>query len=208
MPLTMMVTRDIEVRYRGFLTSIMLEIAPGVCVAPDMSAGVRERAWNVLTDWWLTLGNGSLVLVWRDAKSVGSLGIRTLGELPKEIVDAEGVLLARRKQGDTRSPVAFWHGCLFKPLYTRGPPALAVIALIRFESVGQGHGSLALAGIAAQVEAVWKRDPFAGNSLVVQGRRGDLVYMIWWDGQGACLVLNSAEAGVVCLDFCPKWHEK
>ena len=30
MPLTMIVTRDVEMRYRGFLTSVMLEIAPGV----------------------------------------------------------------------------------------------------------------------------------------------------------------------------------
>ena len=97
MPLTMMVTRDVEMRYRGFLTSVMLEIAPGVYVAPDMSAGVRERVWHVMTDWWSTLGNGSLVLVWRDTKSVGSLGIRTLGEPPKEIVDADGVLLVKRK---------------------------------------------------------------------------------------------------------------
>ena len=30
MPMTVVVTRDVEDRYRGFLTSIMLEVAPGV----------------------------------------------------------------------------------------------------------------------------------------------------------------------------------
>ena len=30
MPLTMVITRDVEDRYRGFLGSAMLELAPGV----------------------------------------------------------------------------------------------------------------------------------------------------------------------------------
>lgn len=47
MPMTMVVTRDVEARYRGFLTSTMLEIAPGVYVAPRLSKGVRERVWAV-----------------------------------------------------------------------------------------------------------------------------------------------------------------
>jgi len=38
MPLTVIVTHDVEARYRGFLTSVMLEISAGVYVAPDMSA--------------------------------------------------------------------------------------------------------------------------------------------------------------------------
>ena len=34
MPMTVVVTRDVEARYRGFLTSIMLEIAPGFMLRP------------------------------------------------------------------------------------------------------------------------------------------------------------------------------
>lgn len=97
MPLTMVVTRDVEMRYRGFLTSVMLEVSPGVYVAPEMSAAVRERVWAVMTDWWTALGRGSLTLVWRDTKAVGNLRIETLGEPPKTIVDADGVLLVKRK---------------------------------------------------------------------------------------------------------------
>ncbi|TCM86560.1 type I-E CRISPR-associated endoribonuclease Cas2e [Rhodovulum steppense] len=97
MPLTMIVTRDVEMRYRGFLTSIMLEIAPGVYVSPDMSAGVRQRVWSVMTDWWSQLHRGSLVMVWRDSKAVGNLRIETLGEPSKLIVDADGLLLVKRK---------------------------------------------------------------------------------------------------------------
>jgi len=49
MPMTVVVTRDVESRYRGFLASVMLEIAPGVYVSPNLSAGVRERIWSVLS---------------------------------------------------------------------------------------------------------------------------------------------------------------
>lgn len=97
MALTMIVTRDVEMRYRGFLTSVMLEVAPGFYVAPDMSAAVRDRVWSVMTDWWTALGRGSLTLIWRDTKAVGNLRIETLGEPPKTIVDADGVLLVKRK---------------------------------------------------------------------------------------------------------------
>lgn len=97
MPLTMIFTRDVEMRYRGFLTSVMLEIAPGVYVAPEMSAAVRQRVWSVMANWWETLGRGSLTLVWRDTKAVGNLRIETLGEPPKSIIDADGLLLVKRK---------------------------------------------------------------------------------------------------------------
>lgn len=96
MPTTMVVTRDVEDRYRGFLTSIMLEVAPGVYVASDLSAGVRERLWSVLDGWWSHLQRGAIVMVWREPKATGALGLRTLGEPPKEIVDADGVLLLKR----------------------------------------------------------------------------------------------------------------
>ncbi len=97
MPMAVVVTRNVEARYRGFLTSIMLEVAPGVYAAPDLSTGVRRRVWNVLSDWWGVLGTGSIVMLWRDTDAVGNLRIETLGEPPKEIVDADGILLVKRK---------------------------------------------------------------------------------------------------------------
>jgi len=93
----MVVTRNVEARYRGFLTSIMLEVAPGVYVAPHLSAGVLKRLWTVLSDWWAAMRNGSIVLVFRDTRAVGNLRIEILGEPPKEIVDADGILLMKRK---------------------------------------------------------------------------------------------------------------
>lgn len=96
MPMTMIVTRNVEDRYRGFLTSVMLEVGPGIYVAPDLSAGVRRRVWSVVSDWWHNLGNGAIVMVWRDTKATGNLRIEALGEPPKDIVDADGVRLVKR----------------------------------------------------------------------------------------------------------------
>lgn len=39
MTLTVIVTRDVEPRYRGFLASAMLEVAPTVYIHPRLSAG-------------------------------------------------------------------------------------------------------------------------------------------------------------------------
>jgi len=97
MPLTIIVTNDVESRYRGFLTSVMLEVSAGVYVAPDMSSAVRDRVWDVVSGWWETLRRGSLVMVWRDKAAIGHLQIETLGEPPKKIVDADGVLLVKRE---------------------------------------------------------------------------------------------------------------
>jgi transposase len=55
------------------------------------------------------------------------------------------------------------------------------------------------AALAAQAEAVLKQDPFAGHLFVFRGRRGDLVKVIWWDGQGACMFMKRLEKGSVRL---------
>ena len=94
--MTVVVTVNVEARYRGFLASAMLEIAPGVYTSPKMTSGIRERVWDVLTRWHDELGNGSIVMTWRDPSAVGEQRIRTLGEAPKTIVDADGIYLVRR----------------------------------------------------------------------------------------------------------------
>ena len=63
------------------------------------------------------------------------------------------------------------------------------------------------AALAAQAEAVLKQDPFAGHLFVFRGRRGDLVKVIWWDGQGACMFMKRLEKGrFVSYGLCqPLW---
>lgn len=93
--MTVVVTVNVEGRYRGFLASAMLEIAPGVYTAPRMTAGIRDRIWDVLLRWHHELGQGSIVMTWRDPDAVGEQQIRTLGAAPKEIADADGVYLVK-----------------------------------------------------------------------------------------------------------------
>lgn len=96
MALTVIVTRDVAYRYRGFLASVMLEIAPGVYISPSMTAGVRGRAWKVMHGWYDEEPEGSIVMVWRDVSQTGSVGIETLGTPPKELVELDGLWITRR----------------------------------------------------------------------------------------------------------------
>lgn len=100
MPMTVIVTRDVPGRTRGFLASVALEIAPGVYTAPRMTKGVRERVWTVLASWWEATsvdGAGSIVMTWRDPRAPGGQQVLTLGEPAKKLVDADGVLLVMRE---------------------------------------------------------------------------------------------------------------
>lgn len=96
MPMTIAVTRDVPGRFRGLLASVMCEIAPGVYTAPRMTAGVRERLWTVLEEWWTSYPDGSVLLTWPDAKMPGGQNLRVLGLPRQELHDHCGVFLARR----------------------------------------------------------------------------------------------------------------
>ena len=93
--MTVVVTVNVEARYRGFLASAMLEIAPGVYTGPLMTAGIRERVWDVLERWYAELGAGSIVMTWRDPNAIGEQRIRTLGHPQREIVETDGVYLVK-----------------------------------------------------------------------------------------------------------------
>jgi transposase len=50
-------------------------------------------------------------------------------------------------------------------------------------------------GLSAQAATVLRADPYSGHLFVFRGRRGDLIKVIWWDGQGACLFSKRLERG-------------
>jgi transposase len=50
-------------------------------------------------------------------------------------------------------------------------------------------------GLAALAQDVLKQDPFSGHLFVFRGRRGDLLKVVWFDGQGACLFSKRLEKG-------------
>lgn len=51
------------------------------------------------------------------------------------------------------------------------------------------------AGLSAIVEQVLREEPYGGGIFIFRGRGGDLVKVIWWDGQGACLFAKRLERG-------------
>lgn len=99
MALVVIVTRDVADRFRGFIASVMLEVAPGVYISPRMSKGVRERTWSVLADWHGREPSGSLVMIWRDLDAIGGVGLMQLGTPPRELVEADGMWITRRRGG-------------------------------------------------------------------------------------------------------------
>jgi len=95
--MTVIVTRDVEDRYRGFLSSVMLELAPGVYTGPRLSRGVRERVWQVMSEWHAELRRGSILMTWRETTAPGGQAMLTLGEPRRDFVNVDGVILVRRE---------------------------------------------------------------------------------------------------------------
>lgn len=94
------VTRDVPMRFRGFLASCMLEIAPGVYTQPDMNPAVRDRVWRVLRDWWVHYVQGSIVMTWDTPGTQHRQEVRTLGIPAKDVVEYDGMFVVRRDDPD------------------------------------------------------------------------------------------------------------
>ena len=50
-------------------------------------------------------------------------------------------------------------------------------------------------GLSLVVKETLKRDPHSGHLFVFRGRRGDLIKVLWHDGQGACVFSKKLERG-------------
>jgi transposase len=49
--------------------------------------------------------------------------------------------------------------------------------------------------LASQASSVLAEDLYSGHLFVFWGRRGDVLKIIWWDSQGACLFSKRLENG-------------
>jgi transposase len=70
------------------------------------------------------------------------------------------------------------------------PPGVRVWLATGHTDMRKGFASLALL-----VQEKLAQDPHAGHLFVFRGRRGDLIKVIWHDGQGACLFSKRLERG-------------
>lgn len=95
MSMTVVVTRNVSDRVRGFLASSMLELAPGVYSAPRISPAVREHIWEVICAWFPNESDASVVMLFADNRQPGGQAVRSLG-LPRiGLVDLDGLIISR-----------------------------------------------------------------------------------------------------------------
>ncbi|MGA2889966.1 MAG: IS66 family insertion sequence element accessory protein TnpB [Terracidiphilus sp.] len=50
-------------------------------------------------------------------------------------------------------------------------------------------------GLSAQVQTVLNEQPYSGHVFVFRGRRGNIVKVLWSDGDGLCLFAKRLERG-------------
>lgn len=50
-------------------------------------------------------------------------------------------------------------------------------------------------GLAALVQTALERQPYSGHVFVFRGKRGDIVKVLWYDGQGLVLLAKRLERG-------------
>ena len=50
-------------------------------------------------------------------------------------------------------------------------------------------------GLAIRVQETLKRDPHGGHLFAFRGKRGDLIKLLWFDGDGLCLFQKRLERG-------------
>jgi transposase len=50
-------------------------------------------------------------------------------------------------------------------------------------------------GLSGIVQTALQENPFSGHVFVFRGRRGDLIKVLWFDGDGLCLFAKRLERG-------------
>jgi transposase len=50
-------------------------------------------------------------------------------------------------------------------------------------------------GLSGMVQTALAANPYSGHVFAFRGKRGDLIKILWWDGQGLCLLAKRLERG-------------
>jgi len=96
MSTTLIATRNVSDRLRGFLASSLLEVGPGIYFGARLSPAVRDRIWSVVEGAWGSETEASVVMVWRDQKLPCEHAVKTLGTPPVSLVEHDGIILTHR----------------------------------------------------------------------------------------------------------------
>ena len=79
----------------------------------------------------------------------------------------------------------------------RGPAAMIALPTRTQIWIAAGVTDLrrGFTGLSAVVQTALQENPFSGHVFVFRGRRGDLIKVLWWDGDGLCLFAKRLERG-------------
>ncbi len=69
-----------------------------------------------------------------------------------------------------------------------------MIALPAGTRIWIAAGSRGFQGLSGQVQTVLEQQPFSGHVFIFRGRRGDTVKVLWFDGDGLCLLRYSGDS--------------
>lgn len=94
--MVVIVTNNVKPRFRGFLSSCMLEIAPGVYTSPKINPHVRTSIWNILTNWYNFEPVGSIIMTWQTSQHPAEQEYLSLGIPQKELVEIDGIWILRK----------------------------------------------------------------------------------------------------------------
>ena len=72
-----------------------------------------------------------------------------------------------------------------------GPPAGTRIWL----AAGITDMRRGMDGLASLVQTTLEENPFSGHVFAFRGRRGHVVKILWWNGDGLCLFVKRLEKG-------------
>jgi len=126
--MTIAVTRDVAPRVRGFLASVMVEVAAGVFAAPRLNPQVRARVLAVLGEWQAELGEGGVTVLWEDRSAPGGLALKTIGRPERQLQVLDGIVLAHTPLEASEARALLrdgrpWTGNPFEPRPPGWPPA-------------------------------------------------------------------------------------
>ena len=58
-------------------------------------------------------------------------------------------------------------------------------------------------GLSGMVQTALSENSFSGHVFVFRGRRGDLIKLLWWDGDGLCLKVDNTSLVSDCVYVAP-----
>jgi transposase len=79
----------------------------------------------------------------------------------------------------------FWKGCADD----RSPAGKRIWLAVGVTDMRSGFN-----GLASKVQTALEEDPYSGHVFVFR-RRGDLIKLLWWTGDGLCLLCKRLEKG-------------